>query len=107
VADSPFNVGSGKPTISRVPEGGGGAFRPRPVAAPTQGPGPQRLSPLLAPEAAPTRSVEAGEAPRPESAPADAGDAALWSRMAAIEARRRAVQDQAQRWANEGMKTDG
>lgn len=107
MADSPFNVGSGKPTISRVPEGGGGAFRPRPVAAPTQGPGPQRLSPVLAREAAQARSAEASEALTLAQAPADGGDAALWSRMAAIEARRRGVQDQAQRWANEGMKSDG
>lgn len=107
MADSPFDVGSGKPTISRVPEGGGGAFRPRPVAAPTQGPGPQRRSPLLAPGAERTQRADAAEAPTPAPAPADAGDAALWSRMAAIEARRQAVHDQAQRWANEGMKSDG
>ena len=106
MADTPFNVGSGRPTISRVPEGGGGAYRPRPVAAPPQSPGPQRASPVLGPGTAP-EEVDVTAAPTPAAVAVEAGDAALWSRMAAIEAQRKAVQDQAKRWSNEGMKSDG
>lgn len=103
MAESPFSVGSGKPTISRVPEGGGGAFRPRPVRGAakvrgTEAP-PLTAESLQAPGAMPASSE--GTAARGED------HSALWARLQAINARRQALKDRRAQWAVEEEGIDG
>ena len=104
MASSPFSVGSGKPLISRVPEGGGGAFRPRPVAAPQQparrgpterqGPLPEAVSP-----SSPASTV--GEGTKRQD------DAALWARLEALQRQRVEIESHAARWASGSERNDG
>ena len=103
MAESPFNVGSGKPTVSRVPDGGGGAFRPRPVRA------PKKVS-----KAPPTPAGEkdaeisqAGLGVAADTAGAPGNDSALWARLAAISARQQEIKDRAAGWSEEGKGFDG
>jgi hypothetical protein len=97
MSDGPFSVGSGKPTISRVPEGGGGAFRPRPVAAP---PGVRKkplgeasLNPAASAQLAKARELASED---PSEASPDNAEAALWARLAAAEARRQRLKSRSQ-----------
>ena len=102
MADSPLNFGSGKPTISRVPEGGGGAFRPRPVRGAAKA---QATATAAAVQSSADTLVEA----RLEHAPPERenDDSALWARLAVINARRQALKDRAAQWSREGVGTDG
>lgn len=104
MASSPFSVGWVKPVISRVPEGGGGAFRPRPVAAPAQPAG---------------TGLSEGERPQPEltspfcGAVADGercpreDDEALWARLEALQRQRREIESRVAQWASSSERNDG
>lgn len=102
MADSPSSFGSGKPTISRVPEGGGGAFRPRPVRGATKA-----QATLAAPEvkssAATVVDAVSEQAPRASALE----HSALWARLATVNARRQALIERSARWSKEGVGTDG
>ena len=103
MAESPFSVGSGKPTISRVPEGGGGAFRPRPVrgAAKMSAPGGASPAPQGPQEAVAIQPSGQDRQPQGED------HSALWERLAAINARRQALKDRTAQWSGEGVGVHG
>ena len=103
MAGSPSNFGSGKPTISRVPEGGGGAFRPRSV----RGAAEVQATATAAP--AKQTASEALRAAAPERAPQEreSDESALWARLASINARRQALKDRSAQWSREGVGGDG
>ena len=103
MAESPFNAGSGKPTVSRVPDGGGGAFRPRPVRA------PKKVS--RSPETPVTKkdaeTSEVGLDVAADTAEVLGDDSALWARLAAISARQQEIKGRAAGWSEEGKGIDG
>jgi len=103
MADSPSSFGSGKSTISRVPDGGGGAFRPRPVrgAAKVQATA-TAASARISLEDPKIEPVSAHEAHVSES-----DHSALWARLAAVNARRQALKDRSAQWSREGVGGDG
>jgi hypothetical protein len=103
MADLPTSFGSGKPTISRVPEGGGGAFRPRPVPGATKA-----QDSALAASAKHSPEVPHLEAVS-EHAPNESAleESALWARLAAVNARRKALKDRSAQWSREGVGGDG
>lgn len=105
MADSPFSVGSGKPTISRVPERGGGAFRPRPVFAPASAK-PAPVSAQAPAAEASTPPPEGGEGLQEPTSAQDESQA-LWARLAAVEARCKTLKVRAAQWSQEGMKSHG
>lgn len=103
MADSPSSFGSGRPTISRVPEGGGGAFRPRPVRGAAKG---SAIAALAPGRQSPTETLS--EAPSDQAPPESAvDDSALWARLAAINTRREALKDRSAQWSAEGVGIDG
>lgn len=103
MADLPTSFGSGKPTLSRVPEGGGGAFRPRPVPGVAKGPAVVVPSSVRQPPA--DAQPKAVAEPVPQDSVSD--DSALWARLAGVNARRQALKDRAAKWSKEGVGTDG
>ena len=103
MAESPFNAGSGKPTVSRVPDGGGGAFRPRPVRAPKKV--SRSLETPAAKKDAETSEAELGVAA--DTAEVLGDDSALWARLAAISARQQEIKGRAAGWSEEGKGIDG
>jgi hypothetical protein len=102
MVDSPSNFGSGKPAISRVPEGGGGAFRPRPVRGAAKARATLAASELKSSAATVVETVS-------EEAPLEGAsdESALWARLAAVNARRQALKDRSAQWSIEGVGTDG
>ena len=102
MADSPSSFGSGKAAISRVPEGGGGAFRPRPVRGAAKTRATAAASEVKSSE---NSLVEAVSEEAPRESPSD--ESALWARLAAINARRQALKDRSAQWSSEGVGTDG
>ena len=103
MADLPTSFGSGKPTLSRVPEGGGGAFRPRPV------PGAARGAAAAVPLSVrqPPADAQAGAVAEPVPHVSVNDDSALWARLEAVNARRQALKDRSAQWSREGVGTDG
>ena len=103
MAESPFNVGSGKPTVSRVPDGGGGAFRPSPVRA------PKKVSKAPATPAGEkdAEMSEAGVDVAADLSGVVGDDSALWARLAAISARQQEIKGRAAGWSEEGKGFDG
>jgi hypothetical protein len=102
MVDSPSSFGSGKPAISRVPEGGGGAFRPRPVR------GAAKARATLAASEVKSSAAMVVESVAEETPHEGASDqSALWARLAAVNARRQALKDRSARWSREGVGTDG
>ena len=103
MADSPFNARSGKPTVSRVPDGGGGAFRPRPVRAPKT-----VARALETPAGKKDAEIsEAGVDVAADPAGVVGDDSALWARLAAISAKQQEIKGRAAGWSKEGKGIDG
>jgi len=103
MADLPTSFGSGKPTLSRVPEGGGGAFRPRPVPGAAKA---QATATVASARQSPTdRQTEAVSAQASHESGSD--DSALWARLASINARRQALKERFGQWSKEGVGIDG
>ena len=103
MAESPFNAGSGKPTVSRVPDGGGGALRPRPVRAPKK----VSRSPETPAAKKDAETSEAGLGVAADTAEVLGDDSALWARLAAISARQQEIKGRAAGWSEEGKGIDG
>ena len=102
MVDSPSSFGSGRPTISWVPEGGGGAFRPRPVR------GAAKAQATLASSELKSAADTLIAAVLEEAPHEGAGDeSALWARLAAVNARRKALKDRSEQWSREGVGIDG
>ena len=103
MAESPFNAGSGKPTVSRVPDGGGGAFRPRPVRA------PKKVSRAFETPAGKKDAEvsEAGLGVAADTVGVLDDDSALWARLAAICARQQEIKGRLAGWSEEGKGIDG
>jgi hypothetical protein len=102
MADSPSSFGSGRPTISRVPEGGGGAFRPRSVRGAAKA---QATAASSTVKSAPNTLVEAVSDHAPQDSALD--DSALWERLAAVNARRQALKERSAQWSREGVGGNG